>query len=162
MFEEGEAHRARVYGRRMLARCSIRARTVVFMAVLPAMAGCASLCRMVTSKAAPYDYFGKIELGAPTRAGRTTCIPLELSGGLWEENSGVGFKSTRVGRYEYELFVTIITCVGPPREKPCVRVQGLIPGQYVVFYLDPNGTTHCLGSVRVPSDENNSRGRTSL
>ena len=114
-------------------------------------AGCTAIAQRATAQPQPLSYVGEVSLGEPTVEGHRVTIPLSFSGGEWSHNSAIVPYRIRSNVSGREIDVTVTTAVvgdsAPPQQ---IALTGLLPGDYAVFYRDPDGARHRLGQILVP------------
>jgi hypothetical protein len=128
---------------------AIRYLTILTAAVL--LGGCSGIVRSATAKHQPLSYIGEVSFGTPAVEGRTVTIPVSFSGGEWAQNSAIVLYRIRSRLSGQEIEMTVTTSVASGNvSRPQLVLPKVYPGEYSVFYRDPNGTRHQLSGIIVP------------
>lgn len=137
-----------------------RRRWILTLSVLVAMGmvlptvSCSSLVCLLTPRWRDWDYvqnhMGGLTLGAPQRDGERVTVPVELGlEGYSNQDSAHLASGLRVQREGKKIQVTLWTCLGQSSYPFELSFPKLEPGTYEVGYLDPSGTLHDIGRLRL-------------
>jgi hypothetical protein len=128
----------------------MRAKIAVLLMAFAA-AGCSSLLRASTAEVVSLASVGSVSVGSPETNGSVTHIPLALSGGQWQQNSGRVLKEVRVRHFASEIHFSVVTCVATssPPAMPEIVLEALRPGTYQLFYQNPDATSIRLGIIEI-------------
>lgn len=126
-------------------------RLFLMTAALLALGGCATMVRSVTSEHRPLNFVGQLSFDEPVARAGEIRVPVRISGGKWGQNSGlmVDRIETRVRGGEIEVRINSALVSGEPVAKE-LRIRGARPGDYPIFYRDPDGTRHPIGALKLP------------
>lgn len=118
-----------------------------------AMSGCTTVIKELSVSQASLDYVGEIAFGIPVRNGMEMTVPLGFTGGQWLRNSAICFHHAEArqvgGAIELRVYKSLCGKGLTARERN-FRLRGMPTGTYDVFHLDPDGTRHHLGGLKIP------------
>ena len=116
------------------------------------LSACVSPIAFASKKAVSRSYVGSVLFGEPVAQVAHVVIPLiiDYRRGEWMRTSGLvayGTTSRVIGnKIEFSVLVSL-----PPGNRDALelRLPRLAAGDYAMIYVDPDGTTHALGSIKV-------------
>ena len=113
------------------------------------LCGCSAITQRATAERQPLSFVGDISFGVPTVEGGRVTIPISFTGGEWLRNSAIVPYRVRSDVSDSEIDVTVTTAVAGNGNAapPQIVLSGVSPGDYTVFYRDPDGTRHRLSQV---------------
>jgi hypothetical protein len=113
--------------------------------------GCHSAIRDGSQEAKPLAYVGQLQFGIPVKRGGQLVVPIAYRDGQWAANSAVVPVSVVSKLEGNEIEITVITSVGSRRvdEGYQFAIPDTAKGRYMVYYRDPRGTRHGLGSIEI-------------
>ena len=124
---------------------------LVVAGVVLVLGGCSAIVQRTSARRVPLSYFGQISAGVPVVADRRVTIPLSFSGGDYAGNSAVApyrIKS-RVSGGEIDMTVVVALVGSGSISKYQIVLSGVSPGDYTVFYRDPDGTRYKLSQIAI-------------
>ena len=120
------------------------------------VSGCVSDPVILEEKDVDYFSLGPVELEKPERRGNVVTIKITLDPRTWHEDA------PRKVHHIYPVLIGrkiyfSVTSVDAQGEKVANKVSFPITGvktgrEYRVYYRDPNGASHVIGSVTIPED----------
>ncbi|MFV1872981.1 MAG: hypothetical protein ACMZ64_06655 [Oleiphilus sp.] len=113
---------------------------------------CGFFTGLFTTENASLDYVGAIEFGVPFQKNDFTNIPLSFTGGKWLLNSGIAFKKVKGKLQGNNINITVQTCLasgGSQSQEQQITLKNLVPGDYNVNYINPNGNSVHVGKIKI-------------
>ena len=109
--------------------------------------GCSSIKQWTFAYKVPMSYYKIVSVGVPVVEGRQVVVPLVLSdAGM---NSAESLYRVRAHVSGSEIDITALTTLEGDGKEQFV-LSGVSPGDYTVFYQDPDGTRHKLSQITIP------------
>ncbi len=117
--------------------------------------GCAATVSWLSREDRDWAYvqrsLGGLSLGEPHRAGQRVTIPLLLHfDRATQIDSALLIAEVRAYQIGEEIHLTLVTALAGGSTTPApleADLQGVPPGVYRIFYHDPDGSLHELGTV---------------
>ena len=131
-------------------RIATRLLIILILSIAILSCGIAHWC--AATKEVPLSYVGEIVFHKAIKKGNTTRIPVSFSGGEWNYNSGRVFKTIKADRYEFEIHITVVTCLagsGSEKQTPEICLKNLVSGKYQIIYHNPDGTSIRLKPIEI-------------
>lgn len=113
---------------------------------------CGFFTGLFTTENVSIDYVGEINFGEPNQTDSLTQIPITFTGGKWLQNSGIAFKEVIANVFEFEINITIQTCLassGSQNKDQSIIVSKLPPGKYKVNYVNPSDSVVYISEIKI-------------
>jgi hypothetical protein len=110
------------------------------------------MVRKVTREPRAFSYVGQVEFGEPVKGNGQVIIPLSYTGGEWARNSAIVpvQVDTTLKDTEIEMTVTTSVATNAATHGHQLVLPEHVAGEYTVYYRDPDGTRHEIGSIEIP------------
>lgn len=114
---------------------------------------------LITAESQDWNFIGSVGGMKVELAGDRLLVACNVSGAKTITtrptivNSGMGIRELKTSRSDYTIFLTVVTAAwkkGMSTECDSISLSEYPAGAYAIAYLDPNGTTHPLGTLLVP------------
>ena len=117
--------------------------------LLSFMPGCDPVIRGVTEEARPLVYVGSVTFGEAVNSEDRFHVPITMGPGPWQRNSGQFPTRVTTRIQDRQIDMTIHFSSSTEHVELGLRLElpQELTGEYEVFYLDPNGTRHCVGKL---------------
>ena len=134
----------------ILNRCtSLLLAALLFGSLLFGSWGCGPAVRMVTEEPRPLLFVGSVTFGKMAKVDDSIHIPITMGEGPWQRNSGQ-FPTrviTNVRDRKIDMTICFSSSQGHVEHGSRLVLSEELTGEYEIFYLDPNGARHALGSL---------------
>lgn len=129
----------------------IGASLLLVAGIVLALGGCSAIMQHTSARQVPLCYFGQISVGVPVVEQSSVVVPLTLSEAP-PINSALAPYRIKAHISGNEIDMTIVTAlVGDGSlKKDQLVLSDVSPGDYTVFYRDPDGTRHKLSQITIP------------
>jgi hypothetical protein len=121
--------------------------SLLIVSIIVALCGCSSIEQWAFASKVPFSRFRDVSLGVPVFEGRQVVVPVVLVDAEMASAASLYYIKTRVSGSEIDM-TAVITLEGAGKYQFVLR--GVSPGDYTVFYRDPDGTRHKVGQITIP------------
>lgn len=114
------------------------------------LGGCSGILQRTSAKEVPFTYYGRIAIGAPVVEERRVVVPIALSQAPPIDSAWAPYRiKTHVADSEINMTI-VVALVGDSSLKKCqLELPRVSPGEYAVFFRDPDGARHKVGQITI-------------